>query len=81
MNEGTIISVPVTNGAVVEVTVTSAGNQYALYTIAGVAASTTTSVSTYTHSGNAAYIDIKATGTAYPASICVTNLDVGNLPN
>ena len=81
MNSGTIISVPVTNGAIVAVTLTSAGNTYALYTIAGTAASTSTAVSSYTHTGEATYIDIVATGTAYPAKIVVSNLDVENLPN
>lgn len=80
MNNGTIIKVPVTNGAILNVTASSAGAQYALYTIAGTAASTTELTSTYTHSGEAAWISIVSTGTAYPASIEVTGLNLNELP-
>lgn len=81
MNKGTILSVPVTDGAVVSVTASSAGAQYALYTIAGTQASTTELTSTYTHSGEATWIDIVATGTAYPATVKVSGIDLENLPN
>ena len=80
MNSGTVISVPVTAGAVVSVTASSAGAQYALYTIAGEAASTSELTSTYTATA-AAWVAIVATGTAYPASIEITNLDLENLPD
>ena len=78
MNAGTVIKVPVSDGAVVSVTASSAGAQYALYTIAGTAASTTELTSTYTHSGDATWIDIISTGTAYPAAIEITGLNLEN---
>lgn len=81
MNKGTILSVPVTDGAVVSVTASSAGAQYALYTIAGTQASTTELTSTYTHSGEAAWIDIVSTGTAYPATVKISGIDLDNLPS
>lgn len=80
MNAGTILSIPVTDGAVVSVTASSAGAQYALYTIAGTQASTTELTSTYTHSGEATWIDIVATDTAYPATVKVSGIDLENLP-
>ena len=78
-NIGTKITIPVTNGCTVTVTATSAGAQYALYTIAGTAASISDKVSTYTHSGASTNIDIIATGTAYIDSIVISNLDATSL--
>lgn len=80
MNSGTIISVPVTAGAVVSVTASSAGAQYALYTIGGTAASTSDLTTTYTATA-AGWVNIVATGKAYPAAIEITGLDVDNLPS
>ena len=58
----------------------SAGASYALYTIAGEAASTDELTSTYTATASK-WISIVATGTAYPASIEITGLDLENLPD
>ena len=77
-NSGTKITIPVTSGCSIAVTVTSAGNQYALYTINGEAASTSASVTTVNYSGSAGTIDIVSTGSAYPAKIVVSGIDLTN---
>ena len=72
VNSGTILKVPVLGPCTITVTPHSGQAQYALYTINGVAASTTESSTTVEYTGGAGTIDIVATGTAYIAGIAVT---------
>lgn len=70
-NAGAKISVPVTGPC--SVTVTAFQAQYALYTINGVAASTTNATTTYEYTGAAGTIDIISTAdNGYIAGITVT---------
>lgn len=72
VNNGTILKVPVLGPCTITVTPHSSQAQYALYTINGVAASTTESSTTVEYTGDAGTIDIVATGTAYISGIVVT---------
>lgn len=68
-NAGTIISVPVTGPCMVTVTAHSAS--YALYTINGEPASADSDSTTISYDGEAGYMDIVSTGTAYIKSIAL----------
>ena len=72
VNSGTILKVPVNGPCTITVTPHAGQAQYALYTINGVAASTTESSTTVEYTGTAGTIDIVATGTAYISGIAVT---------
>ena len=72
VNSGTILKVPVLGPCTITVTPHAGQAQYALYTINGVAASTTESSTTVEYTGEAGTIDIVATGTAYISGIAVT---------
>ena len=69
-NANTIISVPVSSNA--EVTVVSYPG-YHNYTVGGTVA--TADSFTYTHNGEAGYVDVKATAESYLYSIKVVNID------
>ncbi|MDE6663237.1 MAG: chitobiase/beta-hexosaminidase C-terminal domain-containing protein [Lachnospiraceae bacterium] len=70
-NSGTKISVPVSGNA--EITIESYPGQYK-YTVGGTAADADSF--TYTHKGEAGYVDVIATGGAYIYSITVVNKEV-----
>ncbi|MBQ8625157.1 MAG: hypothetical protein IJ419_03170, partial [Agathobacter sp.] len=72
VNSGTILKVPVNGPCTITVTPHAGQAQYALYTINGVAASTTESSTTVEYTGEAGTIEIVATGTAYISGIAVT---------
>ena len=69
-NTGAVIKVPVTGKCTI--TVNAYQGQYALYTINGTAAKTDSETTTISYEGEAGYIEIKSTGTAYIKSISVT---------
>ena len=64
---GAVIQIPVTGPC--KVTVEAHSGPYALYTINGVAADTTSEVTTVEYTGDAGYVDVQSTGTAYIKSI------------
>ena len=71
MNAGAVIKVPVKGNCSITVTASSAGAQYALYTINGTPASTTELATTVEYTGGAGTINIVSTGTAYIGSISI----------
>ncbi len=70
-NTGAIINVPVKGKCTIAVTASS-GPQYALYTINGVQASVEDMTTVVDYTGEAGYVQIVATGTAYLTGIAVT---------
>lgn len=69
-NAGTVITVPVAGPC--KITVTAYQGQYALYTINGVEAGTSSDSTEVEYTGEAGTIDIVSTGSAYIASISLS---------
>ena len=75
-NAGTILKVPVAGPCVLAVE--GHAGQYALYTINGVQASTENAVTEVEYAGEAGYVEIVSTGSAYIKNITVTAKEAGS---